>query len=102
MPQIYTTGSWTPHAGHEEAFLEEWKSFMDWATALPGAGEAVLTRDQRAPERFVSFAVWESMGAVRGWKQHAEFKPRMSRVQQHIDKFAPTELEILQSIGGAT
>lgn len=100
MSQIYTTGSWTPHTGHEEAFLKEWESFMDWATALPGAGEAVLTRDQRAPERLVSFAVWESMEAVSGWKQHPEFKPRMGRVQEHIDKFAPTELDVVRRIGG--
>ena len=67
---------------------------------LPGAGEAVLTRDQRAPERFVSFAVWESMEAVSEWKQHPEFKPRMGRVQEHIDKFAPTELDVVRRIGG--
>ena len=102
MPQIYTTGSWTPHDGHEEAFLEEWESFMAWATSLPGAGEAVLGRDQRAPERFVSFAVWESTEAMRGWKDHPEFKPRMGRVQEHVDKFAPTELEIFRRVGSGS
>jgi heme-degrading monooxygenase HmoA len=98
---IYTTGSWKPLAGHEPAFLEAWKEFMDWATGLPGAGEAVLARDLRDTERFVSFAAWESMEAVRGWKDSPEFKPRMSKVQQHIDKFAPTELDVVVSVGGS-
>jgi len=35
------------------------------------------------------------MVALRGWKDSPEFKERMSRVQKHIDKFAPTELEVV-------
>lgn len=92
---VYTTGSWKPFPGHEEPFLSEWEEFMNWATGLPGAGEAVLARDVRDPARFVSFAAWESMDAVRGWKDSPEFKPRMSRVQEHIDRFAPTELDVV-------
>jgi len=99
MPQpIYTTGSWKPFPGHEDAFLEAWEEFMTWATGLPGAGEAVLARDEREPGRFVSFAAWESIDAVRGWKDSPEFKPRMGRVQEHIDKFAPTELDVVLQI----
>ena len=60
---------------------------------MPGAGEALLTRDLRDPERFVSFLPWESLEAIRGRKTHSEFKERMSRVQQHVDKFAPIETE---------
>ena len=101
MPQpIYTTGSWKPFPGQEAAFLEAWEDFMSWATGLPGAREAVLGRDQRDPDRFVSFAAWEDMDAVSGWKQHPEFKLRMARVQEHVDKFAPTELDVVQRIGG--
>jgi heme-degrading monooxygenase HmoA len=40
---------------------------------------------------------WENMKAVRGWKDSPEFKERMSRVQKHIDKFSPTELEVVAS-----
>jgi heme-degrading monooxygenase HmoA len=100
-PRIYTTGSWKPLAGHEHAFLEAWEEFMAWATGLPGAGEAVLGRDVRDTERFVSFAAWESMEAVRGWKDSPEFKTRMSKVQRHIDTFAPTELDVVVSLGGS-
>lgn len=100
-PRVYTTGSWRPFPGEEEQFVRAWEEFMDWASGMPGAGEAVLTRDVRDPERFVSMAEWESMEAVRGWKGSREFKERMSRVQRHIDKFAPTELEVVAgTLGG--
>ena len=92
---IYTTGSWKPFPGREDAFLEAWAEFMTWATSLPGAGAAVLGRDERDPGRFVSFAAWESIDAVRGWKDSPEFKPLMGRVQEHIDTFAPTELDVV-------
>jgi len=99
MPDVYTTGSWKPFPGEEDAFVEAWTEFADWASAMPGAGVAQLARDLREPDRFVSFMDWESIEAVRGWKGSPEFKERMSRVQKHIDKFAPTELEIVASRG---
>lgn len=95
VADVYTTGSWKPFPGQEEEFIEAWTEFARWARSLPGAGRALLTRDLRDPERFVSFMDWESMEAVRGWKDSPEFKPRMSVVQKHIDKFAPTELELV-------
>ena len=95
MQDVYTTGSWKPFPGQEEAFVEAWTEFASWASELPGAGTARLARDLRDPERFVSFMDWDSIEAVRGWKGSPEFKERMSRVQKHIDKFAPTELEVV-------
>lgn len=100
MGEVYTTGSWKPFAGQEEAFLAEWREFMAWACSLPGAGRAVLARDLRDPERFVSVAAWDSLEAVKAWKGSPEFKPRMSRVQAHVDKFAPTELDVVAVVGG--
>ena len=102
MARVFTTGVWRPKAGEEDAFLEEWRHFMEWAASMPGAGIGRLTRDLRDPGRFVSFASWESIEAVRGWKDSAEFKPRMSRVQQHVAEFAPTEIEVVAEIGSAT
>ncbi|HEU0303156.1 MAG TPA: antibiotic biosynthesis monooxygenase family protein [Gaiellaceae bacterium] len=92
---IYSTGSWQPFPGQEEAFVAAWREFARWATGFDGAGEAILARDVRADGRFVSFLGWSSMEAMRAWKDHAEFKERMSRVQEHIDKFAPTELDVV-------
>jgi heme-degrading monooxygenase HmoA len=99
MGEVYTTGSWRPFAGQEEAFLAEWKEFMAWACSQPGAGRAILARDLRDPERFVSVAAWDSIDAVKAWKGSSEFKPRMSRVQAHVDKFAPTELDVVAVVG---
>ena len=48
----------------------------------------------------MSFLGWSDMEAVRGWKEHSEFKARMSRVQQFVDKFAPTELEVVARLQG--
>lgn len=103
MAEVYTTGSWKPFPGQDEEFVAAWIEFVCWASECPGAGTAYLTRDLREPERFVSFMDWESIDAVRDWKGATEFKERMSRVQKHIDKFAPTELEVVARCrGGAT
>lgn len=101
MARVYTTGSWKPFEDQEEAFLREWQGFMEWAASLPGAGVGVLARDVREPGRFVSFMEWDDMESVRVWKGSDEFKPRMARVQAHIDKFAPTELEVVATVGAA-
>ncbi len=95
MADVYTTGAWKPNAGEEDAFVEAWAEFARWASDMPGAGTVRLARDLRDPGRFVSFAAWESIEAVRGWKSSPEFRERMGRVQRHVDKFAPTELEVV-------
>ena len=46
--QFYTTGSWRPLPGQEDAFQEAWSEFARWAAALEGSGEATLTRDLRS------------------------------------------------------
>jgi len=102
MSDVYTTGSWKPFPGEEDAFVEAWAAFADWASEQPGAGVARLARDLRDPERFVSFMDWESIEAVRSWKGSPEFKERMSPVQKHIDQFTPTELELVASCGSDT
>lgn len=99
MASVYTTGSWRPYAGQEEEFLREWQTFMDWAASLPGAGRGILARDLRDPGRYVSVVEWDDLHAVRAWKGSAEFKPRMSRVQAYVDRFEPTELEVVAVVG---
>ncbi|MDQ3875050.1 MAG: antibiotic biosynthesis monooxygenase [Actinomycetota bacterium] len=97
---VYATGSWQAFPGQEEAFVAAWREFVGWAATLDGAGEATLARDVRADGRYVSFFGWDDMETVRGWKAHPEFKERMSRVQQFVDKFAPTELEVVARVRG--
>ena len=91
----YTTGSWQAYAGHEDAFLEAWQEFANWSCQMPGAHLAVLARDLRDPDRFVSLMAWDSLEDIRAWKRSPEFKSRMAPVQEHIDRFAPTELDVV-------
>jgi heme-degrading monooxygenase HmoA len=101
--EVYTTGSWKPNAGSEHAFVEAWIRFADWASSRPGAGTLRLARDLRDPGQFVSFGVWESIEAVRGWKGSPEFRERMARLQEHVAEFQPGELELVASAeAGAT
>jgi heme-degrading monooxygenase HmoA len=96
---FYSTGSWQPFAGQEQGFLDAWEEFAGWASGMAGAaGEALLVRDLRAPERFVSFMPWESLEAIKAWKSDPEFKPRMARVQAFVDRFAPTETEVVARV----
>jgi heme-degrading monooxygenase HmoA len=97
-PPIYTTGSWTPFPEHEQGFLDAWLEFAQWSMRMPGAGSALLTRDQRDPARFVSFVAWDNLQAVHAWKTSPDFKRQMARVQQHIGTFAPTELEVVAAV----
>lgn len=95
MNQLYTTGTWTPYAGREDAFVEAWTEFAGWASSRPGAGVLSLTRDTREPGRFVSFGAWRTSEAVRAWKGGPEFRERMAHVLQHVAEFQPTELAVI-------
>lgn len=95
MSEIYTTGSWKPAAGKENAFIEAWASFAAWASGRPGAGTLRLTRDLRNVDVFVSFGRWDSIDAVRAWKSAPDFRQRLAHVLQHVEEFEPTELELV-------
>jgi len=95
MSGVYTTGTWKPNPGSEEAFVESWSQFASWASSMPGAGTLRLVRDIHEPGRFVSLGDWESIDHVRAWKGSPEFKERMAQVLQHVDEFRPTELELV-------
>ena len=69
MDELYTTGTWQPYSGRQEAFVEAWTEFAVWTSSRPGAGTS-LTRDTGDPGRFVSFGAWETGEAVRDWKSH--------------------------------
>ena len=97
MSAIYTSGTWQPLPGSEQAFVAAWEQFAAWASSMPGAGRLQLVRDLGESERFVSFGDWESLEQVRAWKSSPEFRERMARVLQHIDEFHPAELTLISS-----
>src|SRR5262249_14117273 len=92
---VYTTGTWRPTAGREEAFVEAWEAFASWASGMPGAGQLRLTRDLFDEGRYVSFGDWASVEDVRSWKTSPEFKERMAQVLQHVGEFQPLELGLV-------
>jgi heme-degrading monooxygenase HmoA len=94
MGEIYTTGTWRPTPGREDAFMRAWAEFAAWASSRDGAGTLTLTRDRSDSGRFVSFGLWESEEAVRAWKSRDEFREGLARVLQHVDDFQPAELEV--------
>lgn len=96
---VYATGSWRPFPGQDEQFVAAWREFAAWSAERDGAGEPLLARDLRADGRYVSFSGWRDAEAMRAWKGHPEFKERMSRVQQFVDEFAPTELDVVARVG---
>jgi heme-degrading monooxygenase HmoA len=103
MSTIYTSGTWRPTPGREDAFVEAWEQFAAWASRLPGAGRLQLTRDLNETGRYVSFGDWASESAVRAWKSSPEFKERMAQVLQHVGEFQPTELGLVATAeNGAT
>ena len=101
MSTIYTTGSWKPREGAEEAFIEAWREFAEWAGSRPGVGTLRLTKDLKAPGRYVSFADWESAETVAAWKSTPEFAEGLARVRSHVEEFEPTELEVIVEVGAA-
>jgi hypothetical protein len=103
MPDAYTTGSWEPFPGQEKRSSTRGPSsragrlsfpFLEWR-----ASHVI------SASRTGSSASWTGRPSrlCAGGRVHPEFKERMSRVQKHIDKFAPTELELVASCmsGGA-
>ena len=101
MSECYTTGYWTPKAGEQEAFVEAWREFARWASEMPGAGALRLAHNLGDQGRFVSFGRWDSIDQVHAWKATPEFKERMGRVQEHVEQFAPAELEVVATVGDA-
>ena len=103
MSELITTGTWRPKAGAEDAFVAAWSEFAGWASSMPGAGILRLGRDMSDAERFVSFGTWESADAAHAWKASPEFRERMARVQEHVERFEPAELDLVATAdAGAT
>jgi heme-degrading monooxygenase HmoA len=99
---VYTSGTWRPSPGREDAFVEAWEQFAAWATRMPGAGRLQLTRDLYEDGRYVSFGEWSSEDAVRGWKGLSEFKERLAQVLQHVGEFQSDELGLVATAEDGT
>ena len=99
MTEIYTSALWTVKAGREDAFVEAWNDFVQWAKAQPGSGTFRLLRDVADESRFMSFAPWASFDNQLAWRETDEFAAHMDRMQQLVERFRPATYELLLEVG---
>ena len=100
MSTTYTSAVWVAKEGQEDDFVAAWEEFARWAATHAGAGTLRLVRDRDNPSRFLSFAPWENIEAIRSWKGEAEFRERMGLVRQHVAEFEPWELDLVAEVSG--
>jgi len=98
MTETCTSGTWIVKPGEENAFVEEWTSFVTWAGTMPGSGTFRLVRDTDQPNNYMSFAPWESFEAQKAWKALPEFRERIGRVRSHCDDFQPSTYELVTQV----
>jgi heme-degrading monooxygenase HmoA len=99
MPETYTSGLWVVKESKEQDFVAAWTDFVTWAKDQPGSGKFRLVRDTEDPRSFLSFAPWASFDDQKAWKQTDEFRARMKRVQEHVERFEPSTYELVTEVG---
>lgn len=95
VPETYTHGTWVVKAGEEDAFVDAWRQFVTWATTMDGSGTFRLVRDVDRPDRFMSFAPWDTFEAQNAWKRLPEFREQIGRVRAHCEDFEPSVFELV-------
>ncbi len=96
--QPFTLGIWTVKPGSEKEFVELWTSFAQWTSANnPEAGAGYLLRDDTKPYRFISFGAWDRRETVKAWREHAEFKSFVAKVNELCDDFQPFSLSVVSN-----
>lgn len=98
MAETFTSGTWIVKPGEDDAFVEEWRSFVGWASEMPGSGPFRLVRNVDQPNMYMSFAPWETAEAQDAWKALPEFRERIGRVRSHCDDFTPSVFELVTQV----
>jgi heme-degrading monooxygenase HmoA len=99
VAETYTSGTWIVKPGEEEAFVQDWSDFVTWASSFAGSGTFRLVRDLEQPNKYLSFAPWESFEAQQAWKEEPEFRERIGRVRGHCEDFRPATHELVTQVG---
>ena len=95
MSEAISTGAWQVQPGREGDFIREWTRFVEWASTMPGATTFRLSADLSDPQRYVSFAPWDSLEAADAWKQSPEFRERIAQVLQYVADFQSAQLSVV-------
>lgn len=98
----YTSGTWTVKPGKEEEFVQAWGEFAAWTVdEVDGALWAVLSRDEKDPQRFVSMGPWETREAIDAWREMPEFKAAVAGMKELVDGVEVHVLDPVFEAGGA-
>ncbi len=98
LNQPYTVGKWVAKSGKEKMSIAEWEAFAKWtARSQSGAGVGYLLQNQERPQEFISFGPWESIAAVKIWRESAEFKTFVTRARELCEDFQPQSLVLVAS-----
>lgn len=95
METHYTHTTWYVKDGSEEEFVRVWTDWAEWTHREGLAEVALLLRDAEDPRRFVSFAPWESIAAIAGWRALPGYQQRVERLRQVVDRFEPHTLAVV-------
>jgi heme-degrading monooxygenase HmoA len=90
MDELYTCGTWTVIAGHEDEFIAAWQDMAQWTREhISGARWATLLQDSEQANRFLSFGPWESAEAIEAWRASEGFQVRVARLRPLLESFEP-------------
>ena len=98
MTETYTSGLWTVKPEQEDEFVQAWTEFVRWAGTMAGSQSFRLVRDLEQPNRFLSFAPWDSFDAQQAWKDQPDFRDRIAQVRRHCDDFQPSTYELVTEV----
>ncbi|MGH3328204.1 MAG: antibiotic biosynthesis monooxygenase family protein [Streptomycetales bacterium] len=85
---------WRVRTGSEGDFLADWRSFAAWAASLHGfGGSGYLLRDLDEPRQFISVRTWDSVEALRMFRQLPAAQDHLARLREHVDRHSPLAME---------
>ncbi|HEY3371451.1 MAG TPA: antibiotic biosynthesis monooxygenase [Prolixibacteraceae bacterium] len=98
LRDTYTLGIWTVKPGMETEFINEWTLFANWTSEhFTGAGHAYLLRDEKFPDRFISFGPWDQISTIQQWRDSNEFKSFGTRVKSLCVDFQPNTMKVVST-----
>jgi len=98
VDMLYTLGVWTVKAGHEEAFVAEWKASAEWTIDQFVDAHGLLLHDRDDPARFISFGPWPNEATIAAWRQAPEFQEQLERMRPHLDDFRPGTFDVVADV----
>ena len=95
MEKTYTHTTWRVKPGSEAEFVKRWGDWVEWSHREGLEAHALLLRDVDQPLTYVSFGPWESVQAVRSWRDLRGYHERMARLREVVESFEPQTFEVV-------